>query len=104
MDDAPRRGLALDGKIPIDQPEERKHWGAVDVSRHRALQDSGVTLVIEHEGEDVTNRCIFADDSGVGFAYLYVKPLGGREWLVQERVVGIVIRQVDRSASHPSYL
>ena len=102
MADVLRRGLALDGKIPLDPPEERKYWGAVDVSRYRALQDSGVTLVIEHEGEDVTNRCVYADDSvGVGVDDLHVKPLKATPYgAKKERVFGIVIRQVDRSAPY----
>lgn len=46
-------------------------WGPVDVDRHRLLKSRGVHLRVWYRGEDVTNRCRFADDT-LGYAELFL--------------------------------
>ena len=55
-------------------------YGAVTIGRHRRLAHRGIYLHVFHRGQDVTNRCRFADDTGDGTAELF-KHRDGRPYL-----------------------
>jgi len=84
--------------LPFLRPSAQKRWGPVDVHRHHALQHRGIHLHVYHEGQDVTRRCFFADDTD-GRAGLYLLNADGRRYIdrtqgraAQEWVTGIELR------------
>ena len=61
-------------------------FGTMDVDRHRALMRDGIFIHVKRNGEDVTNRCIFADDSpDDNHAILFCVDAFGKKYLTPDR-------------------
>ena len=89
------------------------NWGQMDVKKHAEWKARGHDLRVFHLGEDVTDRCRFADDtfieavdgrSVVGVAELFKLNAEGRKYndpethrVAVERVHGIEIREAVRA-------
>lgn len=58
--------------------EDYRRYGAVSVDRHTAFCAEGVHLHLIYQGKDVSTRCTFADDTGDGWAELFVHDSQGR--------------------------
>lgn len=57
------------------------------VDKHRALMMSGLHLRVFVRGEDVTDRCYFADDTpGAEIARLFALNADGRKYVVDDEV------------------
>ena len=76
--------------------------GPLTLERHRDLRNEGIDLHVFYQGEDVTSRCKFADDtSGNNTATLFKVNAQGRKYLdangievAKEYVTPIEIREV----------
>lgn len=57
-------------------------WGPLTIDRHTLLKSQGVNLLVFVRGEDVTDRCQFADDTaGAQRAVLLRVDANGRAYL-----------------------
>jgi len=71
-------GLALIGlRTAVASP---RRYGAITVAKHYHLCQRGVHLHVFHEGNDVTKRCMYADDAGDGMAELQLLNDKGRPY------------------------
>lgn len=64
------------------------------------LKNRGVHLHVFYRGQDVTNDCCFADDTGEGMAELFLRNADGKHYLNQSRtgaakeiVYGVTLRE-----------
>lgn len=83
-----RRGLfgcfaggVVAGLASTPQPQRAGMYGPVDIARYYRLRQQGITLRVIHQGRDVTNNCIFADDSGLGRALVYKRTYDGHRYI-----------------------
>jgi hypothetical protein len=75
------------------QPVEREIIGPMTIDRERMLASRGVKVTILHRGQDVTNRCQFADDTpGRELARLLKHNADGRPYV--DQVTREVVREV----------
>lgn len=73
-------------------------YGPISIGWHRALDQQGIHLHVFYQGQDVTQRCTFADDTGAGVAHLLKVNADGKKYIdvdgeiAAECVTGIEIR------------
>lgn len=60
-----RSGSLLGGGVLVVPAmlEPPRHWGRVDIARHASLCARGIWLRVYANGEDVTRRCRWFDDT-----------------------------------------
>jgi hypothetical protein len=71
-------------------------WGAVTVERHRTLERQGIRLRVWRFNQDVTNDCVFFDDTpGFERAVLLQRDAAGRHFI--DPATGVIAREVVHS-------
>ena len=65
--------------MTYETPEtDNRKWGPLTPEKHARLTALGVYLHVYHDGVDITRRTFYADDTGDGYADVYlVAPHGG---------------------------
>jgi hypothetical protein len=72
-------------------------WGPMTIARERLLRAQGVHIHVLHKGQDVTDRCTFADDTpGQEQAELFRLNAAGAKFLEDEDGEPTVARETVR--------
>lgn len=67
-------------------------WGCIDVPRHVVLRHQGFWLRVFFNGEDVTNRCVEADDQ-MGTVILFQRNAQGQFYIDYSKTEPEVARE-----------